>query len=702
MNTTKTPIGIFYTRGWVASFLVAFALTAIVIPASRGDEAAPAPVDLTSPRSALNSFTDAMTALRANDESRLVDALKCLYLDEIPEGQRATRGAELANQLYDVLEKAGVKLDSIPEKPEGRSIAIDLPNDSTHKIVLRQYDDNLWRFSYDQTLKVVDQIEAAVSEQPQAAPPAEELDPQLKSPRDAMAAFINGMNTWRQGGMEKATSALDLSAISKNVRAQMGRELAVMLKRVLDRDRKVQIADIPSYSAGDPYVHLLAPAGNIVIDSVLDPDTGLRTWKFTAKTIENLPGLYDTYKDRPLAQGISRDSTPTLLSMSIRDAIDRRAPVLLRRSFYLENWQWFGMLATVVASIVLGRIVARCAAIIARRMSSRRNFEIRAESVDGLQRAIRLAITAWGWLFGLSLLGLPSRAYVVLDAAAQLVTVVSIIWALFRITDIIQAYLLDKAKGKSSRFDDLFVPLLARCFKLVFVVAGFVAIADALDIDYMSLLAGLGLGGLAIALAAKDTLSNVFGSLTILFDRPFQIGDWVKVRDIEGLVEHVGMRSTRIRTFYESVVSVPNSEVITATVDNYGARRYRRIRTIVSIAYDTPPDKIEIFCEGIRQIIASQPSIRQDEYYVHLNELGPHSLDILVYCFLDVKVWGTELRERERLFLDIIRLAEKHGIEFAFPTQTLYLRGGNGNGHADGLSSVTEPNARAAQKAHAQ
>ena len=179
---------------------------------------------------------------------------------------------------------------------------------------------------------------------------------------------------------------------------------------------------------------------------------------------------------------------------------------------------------------------------------------------------------------------------------------------------------------------------------------------------------------LALALAAQDTVSNFFGSLMVILDRPFQVGDWIKTGDVEGTVEEVGFRSTRIRTFYNSLITLPNANLIKASVDNLGDRTYRRWSTRLGIAYDTPPEKIDAFCEGIRELVRKHPYTRKDYYHVYFNEFGSDSLQILVYVFFFTPDWATELRERHRLGVDIVRLAAELEIEFAFPTQTLYLR----------------------------
>jgi len=191
--------------------------------------------------------------------------------------------------------------------------------------------------------------------------------------------------------------------------------------------------------------------------------------------------------------------------------------------------------------------------------------------------------------------------------------------------------------------------------------------------EMTTILGALGIGGMALAFAAQDTLGNFFGSITVLFDRPFGIGDSVVIGDVEGTVEKVGFRSTRIRTFYNSLITIPNSRMTNTHVDNYGARRYRRLRTVLSLTYSTPPEKIDAFCEGVRELIRLHPYTRKDYYHVYFNQFSASSLDIMLYVFFDVPDWSTELREKHRLFVDILRLTDRLGVEFAFPTQTVWL-----------------------------
>jgi MscS family membrane protein len=270
-------------------------------------------------------------------------------------------------------------------------------------------------------------------------------------------------------------------------------------------------------------------------------------------------------------------------------------------------------------------------------------------------------------------MGLPEDALLVLLVAVKFLAAFSSVWAAYRLVDLLAAHLIDYAARSENKLDDVLFPLIPKTLKVFITVVGGVFIADNMNIDVTSLLAGLGLAGMAFALAAKDMVQNLFGSVTVLLDRTFSVGDWIKIDGVEGTVENIGFRSTRVRTFYNSRVTVPNSKFITASVDNMGERRYRRLSTTLGLTYETPPDKIEAFCEGIRELVRQHPFMRKDYFHIYFNGYGPSSLDILVYVFWQTPNWGTELRERHRFLLDILRLAQRLGVDFAYPTQTLYM-----------------------------
>ena len=267
----------------------------------------------------------------------------------------------------------------------------------------------------------------------------------------------------------------------------------------------------------------------------------------------------------------------------------------------------------------------------------------------------------------------PERLDLVLQIAIQALVGLTVVWCSYRLVDVLSGFMQEKADATDTKLDDQLVPLVRKSMKVLVVVLAALVVLQNLDVDVGSLLAGLGLGGLAFALAAKDTCANLFGSLMIFTDRPFQIGDWVIIGGAEGTVEEVGFRSTRIRTFYNSLITLPNQKIADTMVDNMGQRQYRRVKQVLGVEYGTTPEQIQAFCEGIRAIIRAHPDTRKDFYLVYLTGFGPSSLDILVYAFVEVPDWQAELTAKHQLFLEFARLARELGVSFAFPTQTLHL-----------------------------
>ncbi|MHC4910465.1 MAG: mechanosensitive ion channel family protein, partial [Planctomycetota bacterium] len=311
---------------------------------------------------------------------------------------------------------------------------------------------------------------------------------------------------------------------------------------------------------------------------------------------------------------------------------------------------------------------------IARRAIQRRGGEARRDSIQKTVRPFGLVAGALTWVGLLHIVGLPAVALSIVLIAVRLFAMLAIVWAAFRLTDLVSEVFLNKAEKTESRFDDLLIPLVRKAVKVLIFVFGIIFVGRSIPgANLTPLFTGIGIGGAGFAFAAKDTLEHFFGSLTVLADRPFQVGDWVQIGEVEGTVEEVGFRSTRIRTFYNSLITLPNGNLVRAAVDNYGQRKYRRWSTHLNLTYDTPPDKIEAFCEGVRELIRVHPYTRKDYYQVWLHKFGAHSLDVLLYVFHEAPDWQTELRERHRLAIDIIRLANRLGVEFAFPTQTIHL-----------------------------
>lgn len=247
-----------------------------------------------------------------------------------------------------------------------------------------------------------------------------------------------------------------------------------------------------------------------------------------------------------------------------------------------------------------------------------------------------------------------------------------IIRLVYYLVDAACSVMADYTSKTSSTFDDQLVPFASKALKILVVVMGFLIVLQSFGLNVMSLLAGLGLGGLGLALAAQDTAANLFGSITILFDRPFQVGDWVKIKDMEGTVEEIGFRSTRVRTFYNSLITIPNAMMAKETVDNMGVRPARRVRQVLGLVYETAPETIEAFCDRVRYYIRSDEKVIADTVTVHFNNYNASSLDVLVNFHLKVYTGPEELEHQQRIFIEILKIAADMKVSFAYPTQTVY------------------------------
>ena len=268
----------------------------------------------------------------------------------------------------------------------------------------------------------------------------------------------------------------------------------------------------------------------------------------------------------------------------------------------------------------------------------------------------------------ISALPLPSKQ---VDTGMLIVVSLLILWTIIRLTDFFIEFI--KNRLSQDKFAMQFVPLLHRLLRVVLICLGVVFIAQNVGLNVGSLLAGLGIGGLAVALAAQDALGNFFGSVMLLIDRPFQIGDWVKVGEVDGDVERMGFRSTGIRTWEKSLVSIPNKALSNSVIENYSKMNKRRVKQLLGLTYDTQPETLLRFVEGVESILRNSPVVHQEYMLVKFTKFGDSALEILVYYFTTTTVWLDYLTVAQENNCSFLRLASELGVSFAFPTRTLHL-----------------------------
>lgn len=451
----------------------------------------------------------------------------------------------------------------------------------------------------------------------------------------------------------------DLAARSLPPGTFNGEALAEQLKQILDG--KGYYIDVNRLPTQLNYVDSLSGEAIYFVDRneqriYLERIQG--RWYYSKTTIQQIPALFREVF--PFGTGFFK-----FLSGSFWDA--------KLGGLALSKWAGLLMLLFLTAVtywLINGIAIRLIQSVLQRRLgipeAVRPNLR-RMARLLGLLLAVRL------FLFFLPMLQIPAQFNATLILIASILGIFFLILLIVQIVGIGFHYFQSFAKSTESTLDDQLLPVLRRIVNIIVWTIGLIYILDYLHVDVTALIAGISIGGLALALAAQDTLKNFFGSIMIFLDRPFQVGDWIHFDDVDGTVEEVGVRSTRIRTFANSVVYVPNGILADKVLNNLGLRQYRRFKTEITITYDTPPETIDLFVKGIRAIVERHPTTRKDYFEVHLNSFGASSLNVLLYCFFKADSWTKELEGRHEIMYAVISLAADLGVKFAFPSQSIYV-----------------------------
>ncbi len=507
-------------------------------------------------------------------------------------------------------------------------------------------------------------VAAFAQEQPKPVAPPERATARATI-RTFLGAFYEANAQNSREPIQQAVACLDLSPVPRQYRTLRGLELAINLKNILDRIEYIEIERVPNQPDGPPWVFHRDSSGEVVIARQENGE-----WLFTAQTVRSIPALLNELEDLPTVEGVI--AAPQTLTPG--SWLRSKMPASLRqKGILIEHWQWLGLLAALLLSWGVAHATAQVLRLTVGRLIRGQWPGVDDTSLKRSLQPVKLLLIVGVMGICINLLSLQARVWWGIYLILKLAMVIGLFLLAYRLVDVVTAILKQKSTREDSSFDRLLVPFTGAMLRIAVVVIALALIAENFGLKISGLIAGLGIGGIAIALAAQDTLSNFFGSLALMVERPFRAGDLIRTGEIEGTVKEVGLRSTRVRTPEDAVVIVPNSTLAKASITNVDLRRYRRWRTLISLTYDTPPEKIEAFCAGVRDLIRGRQFLRQDEFHVYLQDFAPSSLDVLLIVFFEAPDYATELQARHTLALDIIGLAQQVGARFAFPTQTVHL-----------------------------
>lgn len=350
----------------------------------------------------------------------------------------------------------------------------------------------------------------------------------------------------------------------------------------------------------------------------------------------------------------------------------------------VEQWVIVGVLLTVVflfrkwgakiVNRVLYRIVAKKGS--ATTEKSKRFNELVGKPMQflGIMLAIYACFTLLTIPETLELFDEKIRVAMYIKVVFQLLITLAITRILIKVTEFVGELWVENAEATESKLDDQLVPFLKDAIKVLIVIfALLIVLGMVFKVNVSALIGGLGIGGLAIALAAQESLANLLGSFTIFLDKPFTVGDIIDFNGITGTVEKVGFRSTRIRTLDKSYVTVPNKSLVGAPLNNITESTHRRARFFIGVLYSTPPETLKTIMEEIRQVLLHHENTN-DEPLVRFFEYGDSSLNVLVTYLVNTNDYNEYCKVREEINFKIYEIVLRNGSDFAFPTRTVHVQ----------------------------
>lgn len=347
-----------------------------------------------------------------------------------------------------------------------------------------------------------------------------------------------------------------------------------------------------------------------------------------------------------------------------------------RTLFNIELWQYLGLLILIAISFGLFYALRKIVFLILNKSQhlviNISNEEIKS-SLKKLTRPVVLLILMAFIKNRLPSLVLHIDVNNFLLLAINIMAIVFWIYVFMKLVLVIMSIYAKYADSTDSKLDDQLVPVLRNFLMGMVIFLGFLKLLTLFGVDPVTVIAGASIGGIAIALASQDTVKNFIGTIMIFVDKPFHIGDWIEAGTVIGTVETVGFRSTTVRAADTTIFQIPNSQLSEMVVNNKGLRSFRRYTTNLGIRYDTPPELIEAFVQGIRRIIELDPATRTEEYNVEFAGFADSSLSILVNVYFVNLDWSNEQSSKHKLHMKILKLASSLGVGFAFPSSTLMI-----------------------------
>lgn len=506
------------------------------------------------------------------------------------------------------------------------------------------------------------------------------LHQSLVSPKKTMEVFLDSMNNYKKVSknsdeyLNQAILTIDLSSIEPSIRINYGKQIAEKLIFIFDRIKPVNLAEISDSPNAQKWIYLereFQEGDSLTKGEIAIEKGGDSIWKFNTKTVETIEAFYQEAAKLPILEGSVVDKK-----------IDSRLKHFFgtfgnHRFLFLTLGQWLACFAVLVFSGLLGSVVKRILVRYLDYLKQKGTFHFSRTEVAKINPPMRWLIFSIVWLTGINFLNFSPSVYAFFHRLFYIMVSISLIWTVIKVIDILTTHFKYKAGLTPNKFDDTIVPMVSKSSKFLAFIFGSVLIAHALTFDIRGLLAGLGLGGIAVALASKDTIANLFATITVIIDRPFQIGDYIYLGGFEGTVEDVGFRSTRIRTPERSILSIPNSSIANMAIDNYGARYSRRFKATIQFDLASRNSDIEKFCRELRTYCEGEELVDKNGITIYFKEIKEKAINVFISVYLKTTSANIEQEEVHKMNSQILKIAEKSGLSLVNNDSTVIVKNQN-------------------------
>jgi MscS family membrane protein len=483
-----------------------------------------------------------------------------------------------------------------------------------------------------------------------------------ETPRGTMHGYLQAT---READYRRAMEYLDLRRFPRAERDVQGPRLARELRIVLDQKLWVvpdTLSDDPLGNPDDGLGPGLERVGKIqtsrgVVDVLLERvpgGNGAPLWKVAASTVAQVPVLSQEF-----GYGVLGEFLPP--------------PLFELRFLEVALWQWIGLLGLILLAAVASWLIVIALTHVLGPVAARLGWGMHVKLIPAITGPARLATALAVFTTGALGLGLAVPVHAFLAGVVKALVIITLAWLLIRLTDLMAAVARERLTiaGRTAAIG--MVPLGTKVVKVFLLTLTGLAVLQNLGINVTGVLAGLGIGGLAIALAAQKTVENLFGGVSLIVDQPVRVGDFCRFGNKLGTIEEIGLRSTRVRTLDRTVIAVPNAEFSSLQLENFARRDKVWFSAQLGLRYETTPDQLRWILVELRKLLYAHPRVDPDPARVRFVGFGAYSLDLEIFAYVTTTDFGEFLAIRQDIYLRIMDVVAASGTGFAFPSQTTYL-----------------------------